>query len=105
MQVLSNPTVHNRRLPVLLACNKADLGAKAHTTDFVRKRLEKELEQLRTTRRTLGESAPESRSLTAAGETFTFEGLTKARGPKVSLAAASALTGDLGEVLQFLKAT
>ena len=32
-----------RKLPVLLAANKADHGAKAHSPDFVRRRLEREL--------------------------------------------------------------
>lgn len=33
----------SRGLPVLLAANKADHGAKAHSPDFVRRRLEREL--------------------------------------------------------------
>ena len=37
-------------MPVLLLANKADLGAKAHSVEFIRKRLEKALDQLRTTR-------------------------------------------------------
>ena len=42
-EVLTHPAVRKRRVPVLLACNKADHGAKAHTVDFIRKRLEKEM--------------------------------------------------------------
>lgn len=30
-------------MPVLLACNKSDVGVKAHTPEFIRKMLEKEL--------------------------------------------------------------
>ena len=44
--MLSHPSVVARRLPVLLACNKADQGHKAHTLDFIRKRLEKEIDQV-----------------------------------------------------------
>ena len=51
--VLSDPAVTRRRLPVLLAANKADCGAKAHTPDFIRKRLEKALGELRGTRASL----------------------------------------------------
>ena len=45
--LLSHPAVAKRKLPVLLACNKADQGTKAHTVEFVRKRLEKEIDQVR----------------------------------------------------------
>ncbi len=41
-QVLSDPVLQRKGVPLLLVCNKTDEGAKAHTTDFVRKRLEKE---------------------------------------------------------------
>lgn len=44
--MLSQPALAKRRAPVLLACNKQDLGSKAHSVDFIRKRLEKELDQV-----------------------------------------------------------
>lgn len=44
--MLAHPAVARRRLPVLLACNKMDMGARAHTVDFIRKRLEKEIDQV-----------------------------------------------------------
>ena len=43
MEVLVHPIVRKRRIPVLIACNKSDEGAKAHTVEFVRKRLEREM--------------------------------------------------------------
>lgn len=46
MQVLTYPAVFKRRLPLLLACNKADQGARAHTVDFLRRRLEREVAAL-----------------------------------------------------------
>lgn len=46
MQVLTYPAVYKRRLPLLLACNKADQGARAHTVDFLRRRLEREVATL-----------------------------------------------------------
>jgi hypothetical protein len=52
--VLAHAAVDRRRLRVLLAANKADCGARAHTADFIRKRLEKALGELRGTRGTLG---------------------------------------------------
>ncbi len=44
--LLAHPAVAKRRLPVLLACNKMDMGAKAHTVHFIQKRLEKEIDQV-----------------------------------------------------------
>lgn len=43
LEVLVHPTVCKRRIPVVIACNKSDEGAKAHTVEFVRKRLEREM--------------------------------------------------------------
>ena len=85
---------------MLLVCNKADAGAKAHTLDFLRKRLEKELETLRGTRATLGEGVSKGLPIAKAGETFTFAGL---KGPNVALASTSALNGDLEDLLNFLR--
>ena len=48
--VLASRTIGSRRVPVLLAANKADCGAKAHSVEFIRKRLEKALDQLCMTR-------------------------------------------------------
>jgi len=48
--VLASRGVSSRQMPVLLLANKSDCGAKAHSVEFIRKRLEKALDQLRTTR-------------------------------------------------------
>ena len=48
--VLASQSVSRRQMPVLLLANKSDFGAKAHSVEFIRKRLEKALDQLRTTR-------------------------------------------------------
>ena len=100
LQVLSDKTIQKRRVPLLLVCNKTDLGTKAHTSDFLRKRLEKEVEALRSTRATLGEAALQGLNLAKSGEAFTF---AKLKSPKVSIASGSALAGDLKEVVEFLK--
>ena len=42
-EALSHAVVARRRLPLLLAVNKADQGAACHSVEFVRKRLEKEM--------------------------------------------------------------
>ena len=53
-EILSHPAVQKRRCPIMIACNKSE-KITAHPADFVRKRLEKEIEALRTTRGTLEE--------------------------------------------------
>ena len=35
-EVLTNASVAGRRVPVLIACNKMDLEAQAHSLDFIR---------------------------------------------------------------------
>jgi signal recognition particle receptor subunit beta len=105
-QVLTHPAVHRRRLPLLLACNKADQGARAHTVDFLRRRLERELEALRGTRGALagdGGDAPGRPALAQPGQAFSFEALARTRGPRVSAAALSALQGDVASVTDFMR--
>ena len=100
MQVISDPALQKRGTPILLLCNKTDEGPRAHTAEFIRKRLEKELEALRGTRTTLGEGASKGLPIAKAGEAFTFAGL---RSPRVSVANASALRSDIDELLNFLR--
>lgn len=104
-EVLAHQKIARRRPRILLACNKADLGAKAHTVDFIRKRIEKEIEQLRSTRQTLGDATSGDNLLGAhaAGDVFSFQALSKARGILVSTASISAADGNIGEVAAFLR--
>ena len=104
-EVLSHSSVMRRRTPLLLACNKSDLGARAHTVDYVRKRLEKEIEQLRTTRRTLSDNVGkrETDALGQQGNVFTFEGLAKVRGQHVTATSISAADGDIRPVISFIR--
>lgn len=61
--VLASKAVSGRQMPVLLLANKADCGSKAHSVEFIRKRLEKALDQLCTTRADVeAESSNVSRS-------------------------------------------
>eukprot|EP00884_Botryococcus_braunii_P000857 jgi/Botrbrau1/10772/Bobra.0119s0002.1 len=104
-ELLTQPVTLRRRLPILLACNKADAGEKAFSADFIRKRLEKDIEALRITRRSLADSTGngEKDVLSCAGTPFTFEGLARGRGPIVSAAPISVSTGDLSPVLSFAR--
>ena len=106
--VITHPVIAGRRLPVLLACNKADAGAKAHTVDFIRKRLEKEIDAMRSTRGALGGDGAASQAALLAGtsgEVFSFESLgTVGKGPVVSCASVSSLdTGGVTDVETFLR--
>lgn len=51
-EVLTKWVVASRRLPLLILCNKLD-KVTAHTADFIRKQLEKEIDKLRVTRRAI----------------------------------------------------
>ena len=42
-EVLTHPSVSRRRVPILLACNKMDLETQAHSVDFVKRTLEKQV--------------------------------------------------------------
>lgn len=99
-QVISDPTLQRKGVKLLLVCNKTDEGARAHTADFIRKRLEKELEALRGTRSTLGEGVSKGQPIAKAGEVFTFAGL---RSPAVTVVSGSALRADLDELLKHLR--
>ncbi len=104
--MLTYPAVFKRRLPLLLACNKADQGARAHTVDFLRRRLERELEALRGTRDTLGGEGGQPRGapmLARPGQAFSFDALARAHGPRVSADALSALQGDVAPVAAFMR--
>ncbi|CAL5220142.1 g2101 [Coccomyxa viridis] len=101
--ILASKAVSSRQMPVLLLANKADMGAKAHSVEFIRKRLEKALDQLRTTRADV--EAESGNALEKAGEPFTFAGLARARGAQVVTASCSALQGDIAEVTEWLSQT
>ena len=105
---------------VLLACNKSDRGEAAHSPEFIRKRLEKEIEALIASAATGGlagernggggggdgdgddESGSLASLLRRAGEPFSFAGLSKAGGPALETCTCSALKGEIGSVSGFL---
>ena len=81
--VLADPAVTRRRLPVLLAANKADCGARAHTPDFIRKRLEKALGELRGTRAAL--ASDETGAGARVGPLLVLPGLCLCSSPCITL--------------------
>lgn len=101
-EVLNNPAFHKQRLPLLIACNKMDLEEEAHSVDFVRKTLEKQLDELRKTKAVgIGKDAAAATQSTVLGpvdKPFSFQGLRS----KVVLAECSAKTRQLAELNTFL---
>lgn len=55
MDVLTNKVVQRRKVPLIVACNKQDDAVKAYSVDFIRKKLEKQLDSIQTSRGALGE--------------------------------------------------
>lgn len=105
-------------VPVLLACNKSDRGEAAHSPEFIRRRLEKEIEALIASA-AMGGLAGEQQDeggdggdggddgnlaslLRRAGEPFSFAGLAKVGGPSLETCTCSALKGQIGGVSGFL---
>ena len=95
-------------IAVLLACNKSDKGEAAHSPEFIRRRLEKEIDALdrlcrdgrargrgeegaREGEGRRGESSPPCSG--APGEQFTFAGLARRGDPRWRLALAPRLKG------------
>eukprot|EP00898_Chlorokybus_atmophyticus_P000229 jgi/Chlat1/1206/Chrsp115S00739 len=107
-ELLTNRSIHKRRIPLLVACNKMD-NLNAHTVEFIRKRLEKELDQLRSTKNTLSEAS--TAAVRAAGsssgevylgsktEAFKFSQLPN----KVSFAETSVAQGNIADVERFIR--
>ena len=98
-QVLSDPSLQKRKVPLLVACNKSDQGAKAHTVDFIQKRLEKELEAVQSTRASLGEGAVQGYGIAKDGEAFSFARL---KGLMATFVSTAALTGEIDQIKAFL---
>lgn len=95
----------HRKLPLLLAANKADHGAKAHSPDFVRRRLERELDTLSSTRMAHPPAGGNSSgaSLARDGQPVTFASLATAGAAQVTVASISATAGDLQPVQDFIR--
>ncbi|KAI8463278.1 MAG: signal recognition particle receptor beta subunit-domain-containing protein [Monoraphidium minutum] len=100
-EVLAHPAVQRNRTPVLIAANKMDLEMEAHSVDFIRKTLERQLDAMRKTRTAaIGKDGAGAPALGAPDKPFSFAGLRS----KVSLAEASAKAGKLDDVITFIAA-
>lgn len=98
-EVLTHPSIAKRKVPVLLACNKMDLEAEAHSVEFIRRTIEKQLDSMRKTRTSLSpEAAAKAAVLGKSDKPFSLAGLRNS----ITTASISAKTGDIKEVLSFL---
>lgn len=97
--ILTKASVVKKRIPVLIVCNKTE-KVTAHSKDFIRKQLEKEIDKLRTSRTVISDADITSEfTLGESGQPFAF---TQCHN-KVTLAEASGLTGDISQVEEFIR--
>ncbi|KAL3699579.1 hypothetical protein R1sor_017601 [Riccia sorocarpa] len=97
--VLTKAWVVKRKIPVLLACNKID-KVTAHSMDFIRKQLEKEIEKLRTTRKTTSD-ADVGTEISIGSETGPFQFTQCAN--KISIVETSVLQGNIRDIEVFIR--
>ncbi|KAJ3692579.1 hypothetical protein LUZ60_011674 [Juncus effusus] len=97
--ILSKAIVVKKKIPVLILCNKHD-KVTAHSKEFIRKQLEKEIDKLRASRNAIS-SADVSDEVTIGtiGEPFSFAQCVN----KVTTCEGSGLTGKIADVEQFIK--
>ncbi|KAJ4711070.1 putative Signal recognition particle receptor subunit beta [Melia azedarach] len=97
--ILTKSTVVKKKLPVLICCNKTD-KVTAHTKEFIRKQMEKEIDKLRASRSAVSEAdVTNDFTLGIPGEAFVFSHCHN----KVTVAEASGLTGEISQVEQFIR--
>ncbi|XP_022756720.1 signal recognition particle receptor subunit beta-like isoform X2 [Durio zibethinus] len=97
--ILTKASVVKKKIPLLICCNKSD-KVTAHTKEFIRKQIEKEIDKLRASRSAIS-AADISNDFTLGvpGEAFAFSQCRN----KVTIAEASGLTGEVERVGQFIR--
>ncbi|PQQ13835.1 signal recognition particle receptor subunit beta [Prunus yedoensis var. nudiflora] len=97
--ILTKASVVRKKIPVLILCNKTD-KVTAHSKEFIRKQLEKEIDKLRASRSAISAAdIANDFTLGVPGEPFSFHQCQN----KVTVAEASGLTGDISQVEQFIR--
>ncbi|KAB1207883.1 Signal recognition particle receptor subunit beta [Morella rubra] len=97
--ILTKASVVKKKIPVLILCNKTD-KVTAHSKEFIRKQMEKEIDKLRASRSAISEAdIANDFTLGVAGEAFSFSHCYN----KVTVAEASGLTGEISQVEQFIR--
>jgi signal recognition particle receptor subunit beta len=109
-RLLTSPVIRGRGVPILVACNKSDGGAKAHTSEFIRKRTERLVQQLYDADvgdSMRGDAAALEHNILSDDGDFSFEKLASEkrrfhRPVQVQFRAVSAIDGDVGAVEEFV---
>ncbi|KAH0988006.1 hypothetical protein GBA52_015183 [Prunus armeniaca] len=97
--ILTKVSVVRKKIPVLILCNKTD-KVTAHSKEFIRKQLEKEIDKLRASRSVISTAdIANDFTLGVPGEPFYFSQCQN----KVKVAEASGVTGEISEVEQFIR--
>nr|XP_010918780.1 signal recognition particle receptor subunit beta isoform X1 [Elaeis guineensis] len=97
--ILTKASIVKRKVAILILCNKTD-KVTAHSKEFIRKQLEKEIDKLRTSRNALSTAdIANEYTLGVPGEAFSFSHCRN----KVTIADASGLTGEVSQVEQFIR--
>jgi len=97
--ILTKATVVKKKVPVLIFCNKTD-KVTAHSKEFIKKQLEKELNKLRESRNAVSSAdISDEVQLGVPGEAFNFSQCQN----KVAVAEGAGSTGNVLAVEQFIR--
>ncbi|MCO5554375.1 hypothetical protein L7F22_007905 [Adiantum nelumboides] len=97
--ILSKAWVVKYKIPILIVANKTD-KVTAHSTEFIRKQLEKEIDKLRVTRTAVLDADMTSEvSIGKDGEPFRFTHCMN----RVTVSDASVVTGKMTDIYQFIR--
>uniref|UniRef100_A0A3B6I2J3 Signal recognition particle receptor subunit beta n=1 Tax=Triticum aestivum TaxID=4565 RepID=A0A3B6I2J3_WHEAT len=97
--ILTKATVLKKRVPVLIFCNKAD-KVTAHSKEFIKKQLEKEVNKLQESRNAISSAdITDEVQLGVPGEAFNLSQCPS----KVIVAEGAGLTGNVSAVEQFIR--
>ncbi|KAI4328210.1 hypothetical protein L6164_020582 [Bauhinia variegata] len=97
--ILTKGSVVKKKIPLLILCNKTD-KVTAHTKEFIRRQLEKEVDKLRASRSAISDADVTNEfTLGVPGEPFSFSQCVN----KVTTAEASGLTGEISQLEQFIR--
>ncbi|KAH9313578.1 hypothetical protein KI387_022205, partial [Taxus chinensis] len=97
--VLTKALVVKNKVPVLIVCNKVD-KVTAHSMDFIRKQLEKEIDKLRASRSAISDAdIANDVTLGVTGQPFTFSQCIN----KVTVTEASVISGKISDIEHFIR--
>ncbi|CAN6454424.1 unnamed protein product [Victoria cruziana] len=97
--ILTKACIVKKKTPVMMVCNKAD-KVTAHSKEFIRKQLERELDKLRASRNAISAADIGNEfMLGEPGKPFAFSECCN----KVTVTDASGMTGEISEIEHFIR--